>query len=224
MGKLGRQRIQNRPNEKAIEHRARTVPGMAANASPEGPFVVESSRMGRSRNQMLQLLVFGLALLPGLSTGLAAPPVAARPNAPSGWVGRPAPELAIARVAGESPVRMADLRGQVVLLDFWATWCGACRQLIPVLNRLHRRHASNGLAVVGVSAESARTVRSFMGRMPFDYTLAQDRGASARQYGVRFIPTVVLIDRRGQVHSVAEGRISERALDQKIQQLLSQAP
>lgn len=97
---------------------------------------------------------------------------------------------------GERPV----MAGAPVLLEFWATWCGPCRDSIPHLNKIHGRYKDRGLVVVGVTDESREKVRNFQQRVRMDYPVAIDAGRSmGRQLGVRGIPAAFLVNRSGEI-------------------------
>jgi thiol-disulfide isomerase/thioredoxin len=141
-----------------------------------------------------------------LRATLAAAPSEPRPApGPASLVGAPAPEVVAERVSGSDPVDLPSLRGRVVLLDFWATWCGPCRRIMPELDRLHRALHAQGLRVIGLTDERAETVRSFLARTPVSYTLARDVGRTARRFGVRAMPTLAVVDRAGRVREVVVG-------------------
>jgi thiol-disulfide isomerase/thioredoxin len=130
--------------------------------------------------------------------GLAAPPPPPLP------AGTPAPAFATTSVAGK-PLSLRGLRGKVVLLDYWATWCGPCRMATPTLQALHRQFGAKGLAVVGLSVDDPSTVpqvRPFLKRMGVTYTVAASPRANARAaqaYRVDGIPSQYLIDKKGVV-------------------------
>jgi thiol-disulfide isomerase/thioredoxin len=109
-------------------------------------------------------------------------------------------------VSGAFPASIGAMRGRVVLLDFWATWCAPCRVSIPKLDALQARFGAQGLSVLGVSTEDAQDVATFTQHMGMRYGVASDKhGATTRSYGVASLPTLVIIDKRGVVRDVAIG-------------------
>ncbi len=140
-------------------------------------------------------------------------------------VGGRAPEIGVNDLNGR-PVRMASLRGKVVIVDFWASWCAPCRQEFPVLERLHRTYASQGLAIVGVSVDNdVANVRSFLRRNSASFLIAHDpRKVAAARYGGTAMPSSYIIDRRGIVRHYHPGfRASDAAtIEREVQALLRQ--
>lgn len=149
-----------------------------------------------------------------------------------------APEIEVVEWVEQRPVRLADLRGRVVLLDFWATWCGPCIQTFPTLRQWHQRYNSRGLTILGVTKyygtaegrevtpqEEVAYLRQFRGRhrLPYGFAIA-DGNQNSLSYGVGGIPTVVLIDRRGVVRfiTVGSGEENEAALAAMIERLLAE--
>jgi peroxiredoxin len=102
---------------------------------------------------------------------------------------------------------MNDIRGQVILLNFWASWCAECRPEMPVLESLHRELGPRGLAVVGVNArEEEVTVRRYVNALRLTFPLLLDPdGTVNRQYGVVGLPTTFLIGRDGHAVAFAVG-------------------
>jgi peroxiredoxin len=146
-------------------------------------------------------------LAPGSSAGQAASPGAApvlelRLYAP----GTPPPEFSGRTLAGGT-VSLSGLRGKVVLLNFWASWCVECRGEMPGFDRLHRRLAPRGLAVLGInSREGAETVRRYAAELGLALPLVLDPdGRIGRRYGVIALPTTFLVGRDGQAHGLAIG-------------------
>ena len=175
------------------------------------------------------LLVASIAALAclALATGAQARPGnEARPAGGSNRVevGQPPPALTLTRISGTEEVTLEGLAGHVVVLDFWATWCGPCRAVAPYLDAMYRRQRARGLSVVGLSPEPDALIREFLATRPVDYTIARDVGQTVRTYGVRGIPTIVVLDRAGQVRDVMVGvdGASLGRLDRLVEQLLAE--
>ncbi|HSY24542.1 MAG TPA: redoxin domain-containing protein [Polyangiaceae bacterium] len=122
-------------------------------------------------------------------------------------VGAFAPEWKhVQGVSGTVPSSLAALRGHVVVLDFWATWCGPCRIVMPKLSALQQRYGAQGLRVVGLSTEDADDVAAFAQHMSVAYPIAVDtQSETTRDYGVSSLPTLVVVDKRGVVRDVSIG-------------------
>jgi len=128
-------------------------------------------------------------------------------------------------VSGSVPSTVAATRGRVVVLDFWATWCGPCRVSIPRLDDLHARYGAQGLSVVGISTEDPEDVAAFVRQMSIHYGVASDHeGRTTRAYGVVSLPSVVVIDRRGVVRDLAVGYDpgGDARLDATVRALLAE--
>ena len=127
---------------------------------------------------------------------------------------------------GALTLRLADLRGKVVYLDFWASWCGPCRQSFPWMNEMQARYGGKGLEVVAVNVDVRdEDARGFLATLPAQFRVAFDaQGTTPRQYGIRGMPTSVLLGADGKVLLVQSGfRADERAaVEASIAQALAQ--
>jgi len=135
--------------------------------------------------------------------------------------GSPAPAFSVRDLDGRN-IRMQDLKGRPVVLDFWATWCAPCRASMPDLNTLQTRYAGQGLMVIGLSLDEDGTqpVRKFVDQLgvKFRIALANDRILS--QYGpIRSAPTTIFINRRGVIVRRVVGYIDQETMDSFIREL-----
>ena len=141
---------------------------------------------------------------------------------PSPQIGFPAPDFALSDLAGQT-VRLADLRGQPLVLNFWATWCPPCRAEMPALQSIALSTASRGVRVVGINqAEDAAQVTGFMQTLGLDFPVLLDRDAAVSQlYRVRSLPTTFFVDRDGVIREIViGGPMSQALLASKIESLL----
>ncbi len=149
-------------------------------------------------------------------------------------VGKLAPDFFLETLTG-GELRLSDLRGRAVVLNFWATWCLPCRKEIPQLVAAYNQFADQGLVVVGVNLqESPDTIRRYAEDFGMDFPIALDRrGSVADEYRLLGIPTTYFIDRQGVVRSVFRGpflgqlggtnvqeAIEENELLKRIQEIL----
>ena len=111
------------------------------------------------------------------------------------------------RTADGSDLSLASLKGKVVLLNFWATWCLECRPEMPAFERLHREFSAQGLAVVGINArEETSTIRKYAKELGLTFPLISDpTGKINSAYGVIGLPTTFLIGRSGRAVALAVG-------------------
>lgn len=156
-----------------------------------------------------------LLLLTGL---LFAVPVAAI------GVGTIAPEIGASDLSGRA-VSMASLKGKVVMVDFWASWCAPCKQELPVLDALYKKYRGKGFEIIGVNQdESAESARKFLSSQPLSFPIVHDRGrAVANRYAPSKMPSSFLIDRKGIVRYVHGGFKSDDRpkLEAQISELLA---
>lgn len=136
-------------------------------------------------------------------------------------VGSEAPEIALNDTTG-TPVPLSSLRGKYVLIDFWASWCGPCRQENPNVVRMYNKYKDKGFAIYSVSLDQTRAnwvkaIRNDHLTWTHVSDLKYWQSAAAQQYGVQAIPQTFLIDREGKI--VAKNLRGE-ALEQKLEELL----
>ncbi|MGQ0383750.1 MAG: TlpA disulfide reductase family protein [Gammaproteobacteria bacterium] len=114
-----------------------------------------------------------------------------------------APEFRLANRAG-GEVALSSLRGQVVMINFWASWCGPCRQEFPALDQIYRKYKPMGFTLVGINVESEKAdAERFLGQWPVTFPILFDpKNRVSAEYGVRAMPTTVLVDRQGRLRWV----------------------
>lgn len=138
--------------------------------------------------------------------------------------GRARPEYSVVSLDGTT-IDPASLRGRVVLVNFWATWCAPCRLEMPLLQRMHERHTAEGLSLVGFSVDrgGADAVRAFLREHAVTYPVAIVDDATERAFGgVRGYPTSFLIDRAGVVRNVVIGPLAPATLELAVRRLLDE--
>ena len=124
--------------------------------------------------------------------------------------GQPAPAFALPTAKGET-IALDKLRGKVVYVDFWASWCVPCRESMPLLDTLYKRHRDAGFAVVGINKDvAAADAERFLVQNPANFTVVYDEaGGTPAAYGVKGMPSSYLIDARGNVTFVERGFLDE---------------
>jgi peroxiredoxin len=136
-----------------------------------------------------------------------------------------APDFALKDADGKI-VRLSDYRGKVVLLDFWATWCGPCKFEIPWFMEFERKLKNQGLVVLGVSMDDDGwdAVKPFVNQLGINYRIVLGNDSTADNYGgVEALPTTFLIDRDGKIAAVHVGLASKSEIEHGIEELLHSA-
>lgn len=145
--------------------------------------------------------------------------------APTGWAPRPgfeAPDFGLETLLGQS-VALEEMRGQAVILNFWATWCLPCRTEMPALERAWDRLADQGLVILAVNLQESPTgVQTFADQLDLSFPILLDQtGSVFRQYQVQLYPTTFFIDRHGLIQEVVYGGpMAESLLTSKALELL----
>jgi peroxiredoxin len=152
--------------------------------------------------------VFGLTVSVFAATSLAS----------SGLEGQSAPDFALKSSTGEN-LRLSEYRGDVVMINFWATWCGPCRQEMPLLDELYTRYERVGFNLLGVNIDDdSRRAMQMIKELGVNFpVLFDDRKEVSKLYEVEAMPVTVLVDREGNVRYVHHGYkpgYEEKYLDQ----------
>ena len=139
----------------------------------------------------------------------------------------PAPALSMAPLAETAaPVSMAGLKGNVVYVDFWASWCVPCRLSMPKLDEIYRNNKARGFVVIGVNKDATPAdAQRFLARVPVTFSLVRDPAdAAAKGFDVKAMPSGYLVDRKGVVRHVHRGFTAETgaALEKQIDSLLKE--
>ena len=136
------------------------------------------------------------------------------------------PAVKLSRADG-TQLDLSGLRGRVVLVDFWASWCGPCRESFPFLDGLRQQHAERGLTVVGVNVDEDRAdAQRFLDRTPVAFDIVYDaEAATPPRFGVKAMPSTYVFGRDGTLRAVHLGfRDSDRAsLTQEVAAALAEA-
>jgi peroxiredoxin len=133
-----------------------------------------------------------------------------------------APPMALATLAGDT-LALAELRGQVVLLTYFASWCNACKREMPGIETVQRQRIDRGLVAIGLSTDrSVASAKAFAVTRGISFPIAMASVADRAAFGVVSVPTTVVIDRRGDVRHLFRGEISRAALGLALDRLLAE--
>jgi len=139
-----------------------------------------------------------LTLANGVGAAFAAAPVE----------GKPVPSFSMKTTAGKS-VSNQSLRGKVVLLDFWATWCGPCKAASPMVQALHKQYGSKGFVAIGANTfedgDALQLTKAYATEHKYSYLFTYNNDKLAQSWGITGIPYFVLIDKKGVVQKIYRG-------------------
>src|ERR1700751_4790391 len=134
------------------------------------------------------------------AAALALPALAADPT------GGPAPAFTLAARSGQD-VSLAQYKGQVVMLNFWASWCGPCRQEMPLLESIYKKYNKLGFTMIGVNVEpDSNAANEWLKQTPVSFPILYDKESKvSKAYDVATMPSTVIIDRAGKVRALHRG-------------------
>ena len=169
---------------------------------PSGPY---SFGMKKYNILVLSVILAALFWLPALPAGAEEEP----------------PDLSLVTIDGQ-PWKLSDHKGRVVIINFFATWCGPCRKEVPDLVELQEKHGEKGLTIIGLAYNSdPAEVSKFAQKYKINYPVAIYGKDQVQAYGgVSAVPTTFLVDRKGKVAAGSEGLIPKAVLEEKILELL----
>ncbi len=139
--------------------------------------------------------------------------------------GQPAPPIKVVTTSGQQ-VTLANYKGYVLVIDFFATWCGPCRQSIPYLIDMSRKFGKQGLQVLGMSVDDGgeKAVKEFITNKKITYPVALADEDLQTEYGLRTLPTIYIINKRGIVAEKYQGFSdeTEKSIETLIKKLLAE--
>lgn len=141
-----------------------------------------------------------------LKHGLATLLLVLGATASAGTAQVPAPDFTLKSDSGAN-LKLSELRGEVVLINFWASWCGPCRQEMPLLSELHDKYKDMGFTVLGVNVEeNSAQARKLLRDMPVSFPVLYDNDSTvSKQYDVVAMPSTILVDRDGNMRYLHQG-------------------
>jgi cytochrome c biogenesis protein CcmG/thiol:disulfide interchange protein DsbE len=157
--------------------------------------------------------------------GCASQPGATAPAVKLQEALRSAPDFSLKDSEGKE-VRLSDYAGQVVALNFWATWCSPCRSEVPWLNDLQIKNAAKGFSVIGISMDEQgwTVVKPFLSKLTVNYRVVIGNRETSRLYGgVDVLPSTFLIDRAAKIVSAYVGVVNRNGFERDLERLLMDA-
>jgi peroxiredoxin len=141
----------------------------------------------------------------------------------AGSDGGPAPEFSLTALTGQTST-LSQYKGQVVMVNFWATWCGPCQQEMPLLDQMYKKYKPAGFTLIGVNVDKeAPAVKELLARKPVSFPVLLDpANAVSKAYHVDEMPSSVIIDRKGEIRYIHRGYKpgDENEYQDRIRQLI----
>ena len=154
---------------------------------------------------------------------IAAVIIASTAFAASGDAAGPAPAFTLTGLSGQ-PAALSQYKGQVVMVNFWATWCGPCQQELPLLDQMYKKYKPAGFTLLGVNVDKdAPTVKALLARKPVSFPVLLDPANQvSKAYHVEEMPSSVIIDRKGEIRYIHRGYRpgDENEYQDRIRQLI----
>jgi len=145
-----------------------------------------------------------------------------RPMANVSELERPAPELEAHLLTGED-VSLADYRGQVVVINFWATWCGFCKRELPDIQSFYEDYRGKGVELLTLSVDKqVEVVEHFMAESEYSFPVAMADAKMRRDFGgIETLPTTFIVDKKGQLRRKVQGQLYYGRLEELVEPLLA---
>jgi len=134
-----------------------------------------------------------------------------------------APDFTLTDLDGNA-ISLSDLEGEVVFLNFWATWCTPCKKEIPFFNEAYETHKDNGLKILGISIDrSEKIVKKFLEKQELVYPVAMGTQKFLNDYGIaRVVPVTVIIDKKGKLRHKVIGDLEREEIEKYFQELINE--
>ena len=175
---------------------------------------------------VLVVVITGMLIYGRKRSGLSANAKSGTKIAEGSFKGKPAPDFALQTLDGQT-LKLSDLRGKAVVLNFWATWCSPCKAEMPWFVDFQKQYAAQGLQIVGVAMDDSakEDIVKFAQQMGVNYPVVLGKESLADQYGgVEFLPTTFYIDRSGNIQERVFGIVDRQEAEASVKKALASAP